>query len=1132
MNCKLLLIGIFAVCASYLVFSISLVQATNVRIYYNGVQQSSVPYNPQTLVSRDVSVESGNVKIDVANATGTVSIQKVYVYKCKGLAPAECASANSPEIAESSFSGTYAWGDVADSTAGYPQKANFLILAKVSYSGKTFWTGFWHWIERTGASTYSPYESQIGEIQVHAKDIDDVSTVGNFISTNRMIPFNPQWVTKIVFPVASALQVITSTVGGIEGQQFATSEVSGNQLTSLDQDYGFAFGDMGGTVLSPVTLNLNPSYNCGNGNCESGLGETQANCCQDCPCQAGYYCDSSGSCKQSSGISLSLYGTSQTTVSNCNQQHVLNITVKVNNPPTGMSVASARFKLGTSPYQGTSCQASPGYIYNCPVTVPAVPNCEAGTYKVGPNYLNLTISYPDGKSTATKTIAVSFPDVTIGSYSCGNGVCESSLGESQVVCCYDCGCASGYCDMQSSSVNSCRTDPSNGNLLVSEVTPSQFYTHAPGDSVRFVGQVTGSPVTLSVTGDSCSIKCTTSDSQSCSASCDVSCSKVSSSDASVYNSSCYMSFTISSYDPLKSYSLYPTLNFSITYTNGSRGTVNKVLSNSLTTISIGGHWCGDKKCDPDESPGSCCYDCGCASGQYCDTQNLAYKSEGDSCKPNPQIQIDPLSPFSFTGTYVEHVINVTGRVTGNPAGIELTPTCVFVSALSGVPCYASCQEINGSAGAYSFLCQLIIPTIDYNASAFFNPQTRVLLLSPNSFNLSISYNNGNSKNVGVSSFTVPQIVINVVAMCGNDVCETSVGENPGTCCLDCECGLQYGKGYFCYTGKKANGECLSVSSINMRIKEVQPDPMDCIISSLGKQCTFTSSAKVYPVIMKPPSDMEIVEAYYRVSTGGVYGNTTSVNCYPTGEGEGNYSCALILDKSPQTAPGDESRTIELKMTLAYTISGALAVKNVSDSYTFTVKRAYSEAVSSCIQQQASLDKRIKKLKGDKGLYTALAVIFLVLSLVFWIWYIVCIVGCTAAYGTCVSQCGWYSTVAIIAGVIGGCGLAYVLNRLSSIDGKIKGLEAQKQGICAAEGFGSLSSATSSSTNWVYTIGQLYGSITCMMGVSGAVGGLGLGGASASGGTGGVSEASLVSEEAILSEDLQIFANSYETIPVY
>ncbi len=1094
MNYKLLLIGIFAIVTSYLVFSIPVTSATNVKIYYNGVYQSSVQYNPQTFVSRTVSVEGGNVKINVTNGTSSTSIQKVYVYKCRGLAPTACASTTSPDISESSFGGSYPWNTIADKTTGYPQMANFLILTKVSVSGKVFWTGFWHWIERTDSSTYTPYESQIGEVQVHAKDIDDVSTIGNFIASNRMIPFNPQWVTRVVFPAASALYVIKSTLSGIEGQQFTPAEIQQNQITSLDQDYGFAFGNMTGTVFSPVTLNINPNYICGNGNCETDKGESQANCCLDCACQAGYYCNTGAGCMQSSGISLALYGIPQTTVSNCNQQHILNITVRINNPPTGLALSIARYKLGSSPYQGTSCIASSGSIYTCPVTVPAVPNCQAGSYRVGPNYINLTISYPDGKSTATKVMAVSFPDVTIGSYACGNGACESSLGESSQNCCYDCGCANGYCDVQDTSANSCKTDPSNGNLIASGVTPSQFYTHTPGDSVKFFGQVTNSPVTLTVTDDSCSIKCMRSDGQACSAACALSCSKAISSDASIYNSSCSMGFTVADYDKLKSYSLYPALNFSVRYTNGSYNTVQKVLSNSFTTISIGSHWCGDKKCDPDETSATCCYDCACAEGQYCDTQNIAYKSQGDSCKSKPQITIDSTGSADFTDSYSEHVINVTGHIDNRPGGLEITPACVFSSSLSGIPCYASCQEIVGSNTVYDFLCQITAPPIDYNTTSFYDPETRKITIGPNTLNLSLSYNSGPSKQIDQFSSQIPQVEINVIPKCGNGVCESSIDETPRTCCIDCECGQLLGRGYFCYTGKSPSGECLSQTNIDMRIREVQPNPVDCIIAQLGKECTFTSSTKVYPVILNPPSDLEIMDAYYRVKTGGAYSNSTSVNCYKTGEGVGNYSCAFSLENSNLTAPGTENRTIELKMSLAYTIDGALAVKNVSDTYTFTIKRAYSEAVASCIQQQASLDKKLKSLKSDKTLYTILAIIFFLISLIFWILFAIsCLKTCTLKLGT-------YAT---IAALVGGCGLAYVLSKLSSIDGEIQQLQAQKQSICAASTFGGLSSSTSSSGSLIYTIGQLYGGITCAMGVSGAVGGLSSGSASSAGaGAGG------------------------------
>lgn len=1075
MNCKLICIEVFAILTAYLVFSISFASATNVKIYYNGAYQSSVQYTSQSSVSKSVTVEDGSVKINITNATGDISIEKVYVYKCRGLAPGACIS-GTPETTNGTFGGMYAWNSVADKTVGYPQKANFLILVKARISTKTFWTGFWQRIERSDESTYTPYESQISEMQVHAKTIDNVASIRNYITGNRMVPFNPDWVSKVVFSAASGLYLIKAGLEGIEGPQFTVNESSQNQLTGMDQDYGFAFPNMTDGPFSPMTLRLNPGYNCGNGNCESSLGETQANCCLDCTCQAGYYCDINNGCKQVSGIALSLYGTPQTAVSNCNQQHILNISVRISNPPSGMSITSTSYKLGSGPYQTTACAggSQTGYIFSCPVTVPSVPNCDAGNYNVGPNYINFSITYANGTNTASKSIATSFPNIAIGSYECGNRNCESSLGESPSMCCYDCGCASGYCDFLSPSNGSCRTDPANSDLAVSGMAPSRFYTHSPGDSVSFLAQVTNSPVTLSVTGQVCSLGCARSDSQQCSASCSVSCSKTSST-STAYNSTCAMEFTVRAYDSLKGYSLFPILNLSVRYTNGSHNTIQKVLSNSFSTINIGAHWCGDKVCDPDETPGTCCYDCGCQGTQYCNTQNIQYRSNADSCQAKPVAEIDETTATFFTDTYEQHAINISGHINPKPSGASLVPSCILGGPNSGVSCYVTCEAENNPQ-AYEFICHVTVPSIDYNASDFFNPASKKVVFEQSGLNITFSYNNGSARAMDSLSFEIPDVTINVVPKCGNEKCEKTAGESKATCCIDCVCG----SGYFCYTGKNPNGECISNSAIDMRIREVQPNPVNCTIFEQGKECAFTQSAKVYPAVMNPPPDLDIISSYYRILYSGKYTNSTSLNCYKVQDQQGNYSCAFTLEPAAnKTTEGSENRTIELKVSFAYTSNGALKVLNASDTFNFTVKRVYSEAVASCVKQQESIDKKLKDLESDKSLYTILAVIFFILTVLFWVLY----------FTSCSNKCQeTWMTYAMIAGAIAGCALTFVLSKLSSIDSEIQKLQQQSVAICGASNFNELSSATSSGGSLLYTIGQLYGGATCAIGVMGAVGG--------------------------------------------
>lgn len=1086
MNCKLVFLEVFAIFVAYLVFSISLVSATNVKIYYNGVYQSPpVSYNPQSLVSKSVAVEAGSVKINITNATGAVQIARVYVFNCKGLSPASCMSVT-PDTANGTFGASYPWSSVADRSSGYPQKASFVILVKAISSGKTFWTGFWQSIERSDASTYTPSENQLSEIQVHAKDIDDVASIRNFIASNKMIPFNPQWVLKAVFPVASGgLFMIKASLSGIESQQFSSSGTQQNQLTSLDQDYGFAFANITGesAIFSPITLNLNPSYNCGNNNCESQIGETSANCCMDCQCSSGSYCDVSGSCRLSSGITLSLQGTPQTTVSNCNEQHTLNITVRINNPPTSATVGSTKFRLGSGSEQATSCSggSQTGYIFSCLVAVPAVQNCNAGTYRVGPNFLNFSITYPNGNSTASKSLSASFPDITIGSYSCGNRVCESSLGENPSMCCFDCGCPNGYCDVQPASTNgSCRQDPT--TLQASAPSPASFYTHSSGDSARFSAEIANSPVTLSVAQNTCSIRCTRNDGQPCSSSCQISCSKTASSIMSVYNSSCLLSFTMPAYDSLKGYSLSPAINFSVSYKNGSSQTEQKVLSTTVPAINIGSHWCGDRKCDPDESPGSCCYDCGCPSGQYCNTQDIAVFTQGDSCRQNPRVETDSTSSTTFTSSYEEHVINITGHIDSVPSGISLVPKCAYGTS-PGFPCYVSCEG-NLSSGVYMFLCRIAIPEIDYNTSATYSPVTKKITFSSNSLNLTLSYNNASATARDEFSFEIPDIVINVVPKCGNQDCEKGIGENGRTCCADCGCRQDYGTGYFCYQGKSPNGECLSTSTINMRIRTIDPNPINCTIFEQGKGCSFTESLKIYPAVLNPPSDLAVVDSYYRLGNSGSY---TPLTCLEL-NGKGNYSCALALDNINKTNPGTENRTIELKITFGYSASGstALMVRNYSDTAGFTVKKVYSEAVASCISQQQSIDKKIASLESDKSLYTALVVVFLLLTLIFWIFTYLCYSSNSIVGGAGGAACINYQNMAVIAGTLTACALSYILSSLDSVDQQIQQLQVQRQSICGASTFGDLSKATSNSGISVLGIGKIAAGVACALGAASSI----------------------------------------------
>jgi hypothetical protein len=1069
-NYKLFCVEVLAVLAAYLVASLPVTSAASVNIYFSGYSEST-GYNPQAYVSKSLSVNPSTLKVtvNVTNSIQSAGIEEVYVYSCKGLSPTSCVSSVAPDTSAGAFGAVYDWSAVADRISGYPQNANFLIIAKISGT-PSVWTGFWYRIERTSSSVFNHHENVIEQMQINAKDeIEDVGRIRNFIEDNLMIPANTGWVASVVFPIASSLYVLKATTSGIETPQFTGEEIAGQQITDLNTDYAFVLANVSGTIaiFNPVLLNKNPDYICGSNGCESSLGETGWNCCTDCGCGSGYYCDLSGTCKLSSQITLSLDGIPQTAVSNCYEPHTLNITVKVNNPPTGMAFSSARYKLGTYTSQSTTCIGGEGtgYRYSCPVVVPAIPNCEAGSFNVGPNQINMTISFSDRGTQTSKEIYTTFPNIVVGSYACGADGCEYSLGEDSGKCCYDCPCPSGYCDFIEGEVLncSCKNDPS--SLSAKSVNPTGFYTYHAGDSVSFFAQIADAPSTLHVTGQSCSFKCVRSDGEICSASCSVSCSPAASSDPSVYNSTCSMSLSVPAYDSLVGYSLNPTLNLSISYKNGSFGTVQKILSTPMVTINIGAHWCGDGMCNPDEDSSGCCYDCPCMEGQYCDTADTSSHTQGDQCMSDPVVQIESMSSGIFTDSYEDHVLNVTGHMS-RPGGLEFMPECSLGNEEDSAPCDVACEETAGSIEkTYRFLCQVVIPAMDYRDSPFYDESTNTMVFTDNSLEIEIVYNNGSSRASELFSFDLPQIETFVIPDCGNGDCEDTAGENSQTCCIDCGCFSGSGSsGYFCYEGRQDNGECLSITTIDMIIEEIEPDPVECQIIEKGGVCSTVSSSSVFPKVMNPPSDLEIIEASFRIDD---EENYTEIECYPFVDEEGMYDCAFLLEDIENPNPGTEEKTLHLKMSFAYSADDVLMTYEDEESMTFAVTRNYSTFLATCIEQEESVEKQIEKVESEKTLYTVLAVMFLATA-----------VGLSIA---CYFGCGWCCKAEVIAWLIATCALAFFLiPKMSSLSSDLDSLKAEKSTLCGASDFGSLSSSVSAMGNIGYTIAQVATTTVCLL----------------------------------------------------
>jgi len=628
MNYKNVLMGVVAILAAVLILDLPLVGATQINImYWSGAQwvkQYEVNIAPENLIDKDISIKNiggvfwtnAKVVINISN-TSTADLDGVYVYKCKGFSPTECVETETPDmhtIVNNDLDMELLWNDISkvitacsSNPSSCLEVANLLFLFKVNDNGKIIWVGIWNKIERSTFDFAEPYlfEYDLDEIDLHAK-AGFVTPVRDFIETYLTIPFNPDWVSSAIFLGVNSLYELSVSSSGLQqaSPNFNTEDHGTNEISGISKDYSFVFPNASYGIINPATLNLNPSFTCGLYGCEVNLSESSANCCYDCPCSGGYYCDGGveGICKLESLISLSLYETPNTVVTNCNEEHVINVTAKVDYAPSDMDLTRSEYKLNDTIYS-TQCEEVFPDVYRCSITVPPMPNCQEGEYRIGPNYLNFTISYSDGPNPKSRGLVVQFPDIIVGSFTCGENGCESELGENSDNCCYDCGCPQGYCDVADGAepnTGICRQDITVGNLQIT-ATPTHFYTHndAMGDTSVLNVRVSNAPLSLDIVDDSCSLDCSY-DGYNCSASCDVSCSEISSSDPNIYNASCPLTFRINSYDRTKDYSLVPTLNLSLTYNNGSFGNVNKNFSKIFSTISIGSSWCGDGICAPDE----------------------------------------------------------------------------------------------------------------------------------------------------------------------------------------------------------------------------------------------------------------------------------------------------------------------------------------------------------------------------------------------------------------------------------------------------------------------------------------------------------------------------------------------------
>jgi len=1111
--CSKRLIKIFTLASIYLIVSIPVVFAsTTVSIFAGGFTGEVVI--PE-MVSQQVSVESvgiqnWNINILIENTTSH-TLGTIYVYKCFLLSPSDCVDSVSPDYYSGSQTLVLPWSSISE-LVGFSEIGNVLVVARVNTPGGTF-KSFWHsFIRDSGQSPQYQYQSSdISSVELHTTP-DKIQTIEDYVEDTGVIPFN--LVTNTILTGSTLLHNLLGTPPSLNGL-----ETPGDDATPLAEGYTLIHPQSTVTYNGVTFYSAPEDFLCGgdvdgNGNmCDSG--ETQQNCCYDCGCSTGFYCDAVGTCLSSSAISLQVIEPTNTFVTNCNEYNTITVTVQLNNLPSDSQISERSYILdGTDQYSlnPSDCTEPLPGVYTCTLTVPPVVPCIEGSFLLSDNSITFDVRYSDGPDQVTSSLSDAFGDVTIGSWECGDTICDLELGETQQNCCYDCGCSSGYCDYQPGTPKDsgvCVPDP----YLTIESFTELFTIHSSyGNDVALDMTLRNTPVSLSTNSPTCTMDCL-SGGTACSSSCSLSCTETGD-----YAASCTLTFTVSGYDQEESYSLAPTITLPASYSDGPT-TISAAFEAEGDRILLGPHFCGDKNCDVDESQSSCCYDCGCGTGAFCNTVSPSIGPDaGDVCAPSGfSLVIDDVDPTEFIDQTIPHTLNVTAHI-DNPPPLGITNPTYSCSLLGGtIPCTidgTTCTPL--TADQTEFLCEITIPT-------FSGYESQEILIQNNALSVTFEYNNGSRKDITTLETQIDDITITQVSHCGRDGCETFLGESATDCCIDCPCSENpsFGLGSICVPGGgQPNSTCISNTSITLSLKEISPAPLECEIlpPNMGRGCVFTGSVKFTFQVNNAPSTLRLTDANHLPGGGDEFITCRGGRCACLQDPEDSsiIKCYLLVETidEPENSTGfssieggSETRSNSFFFFTTYRDSGFTISQDFSTTVQYDIYKDDTQ-IATCESQYRSVSRSIDNYESNK------AIVMGIMAVV-WAYTITSAVRC-ACCSCCLPWCAgacpaWITYFvksckeAFWMFIISSCITGILMPLYGNYDASLQEMKAEKSMICAAPDTAALGSIMDISGQLTYRLIGAVGTIICIIGTMGASGGESASagaGAGASGASGG------------------------------
>jgi len=182
---ELFVLQIFAVVCTYLITSIMVTSALEIRIYtFENEELAGELLEFSDFIQKEFHYpylqNYQYIEIYLSGKDPSYLIKKIYLFRCKGLNPADCMESGiqpvvsvNPGNSDLIFDETYRWDDVSSGNI-----ANFLILTKLDVGGREAWTGSWDRVTKTGIRQFYSEEDLVGKSIVILNNMEPATIRG------------------------------------------------------------------------------------------------------------------------------------------------------------------------------------------------------------------------------------------------------------------------------------------------------------------------------------------------------------------------------------------------------------------------------------------------------------------------------------------------------------------------------------------------------------------------------------------------------------------------------------------------------------------------------------------------------------------------------------------------------------------------------------------------------------------------------------------------------------------------------------------------------------------------------------------------------------------------------------------